>query len=803
VALAPEGITTSAEPTALSDGEVEPGMQEAPAPPSLQQEPDGLPSVSVIITACASQQALEHCLRSILRSEYDDFEVIVVDNGPPSSETARMLVRQFPGELRLRYVEAPWSSTSCARNTGLARAEAEIVAFTDDDVLVDRLWLRTSVEALLSDEGIVCVTGYCAPRDLDGEIRFLPERLGDGVRRTIHRLPDCRKENPLLLYTAGGLGPGAGPVMLTEVAREVGGFDPALGPATPACGGEHIDLLVRLLQSGYALSYEPSAIVWREHPVHAGRRRRQIYHHGVGLGAIIGKRLIAGPQRRDWLRAIPAALRYTRDPAPPADLDEPSSYPRHLKWLMRLGMLIGPIAYLVSALIARTRRLLGKQPSGPRPLRIVQRMVVGGETINVVWFGQAQSPRVRLSWRRADDQDATGSSEDLVAALTIIGSARPAATRSGKLRISAVVPARNAESWIESCLRSIRANHPAEVILVDGGSTDRTVELARPWVDRVIDDGGTGVAAARMMGVASATQPWIALVDADVVLPPTALQDLDQERSARHLVALQAGLHSVGEGDYWSQSLADHHNRGQSKQWFGVCASLIARDLLLAHPLDADLRSGEDIDLRIRLTRAGFPVGVSETMIGQHRFAHGFSFAGKQWLADGAGLGRMVRKHGRAALVSAMIPFAAAGLGLVRGVRDTLRPWPYFVGFAIGNYIGLWRGLVDRSVPASAPGRRLLVAGMVVWLLALPVGLALVAAALALLMLKLGHAAYEGRLLLVTLGIVAVAIPFEVGRGPGNGRFSAIARQVAPFTAWAMLLALILSAVRLAKVVGL
>jgi hypothetical protein len=307
-----------------------------------------------------------------------------------------------------------------------------------------------------------------------------------------------------------------------------------------------------------------------------------------------------------------------------------------------------------------------------------------------------------------------------------------------------------------------------------------------------------------MMGVASASQPWVALVDADVVLPPGALRELDQERRSRHLVALQAGLHSVGAGDYWSQSLADHHNQGRSKQWFGVCASLVSRDVLLANPLDGDLRSGEDIDLRIRLMRAGYPVGVSETMIGQHRFATGFAFAGNQWLADGAGLGRMVRKHGRAALVNAMIiPFAAAALGLVRGARHAMRPWPYFVAFAVGNYIGLWRGLIDRSVPAPGPARRFLVGSLVAWLLALPVLLGVATAASVWLLLKAGHAAYEGHLLLVTLATLAVAIPLEVGKGAGTGRFPSIARSLAPFAAWAMLLALVLSAVRLAKVVGL
>lgn len=775
----------------------------ADAPEVAGHDDTGAPSVSVIVTTRGNPPSLEGCLRSALQSDYDDFDVIVVDHGPPSRDAPRLLVRQFPGERRLRYLEEPWSSTSTARNTALSQTTATIVAFIDDDVVVDAHWIRRSVEALLAEEEVVCVTGRSASPQVLDATGFALDLSAEGWESRTYCRSDSANGHPLLACTAGGLGAGASPVMLTQVARELGGFDAALGPATPACGGEHIDLLVRLMQRGHTISYEPTAIVWREHPARAEAPRRQIYRYGIGLGAIISKRIIAGPARLAWLAAMPAAVRYSRNPAPQLDGDALRRYPIRLRWLMRLGMLVGPLAYLWSAFLARAHRLRPRQPVAPEPIRVVRRLVVGGETINLVWFDDAAAPRTRFSWRSGAHGEPGAQATEL-AASSAIELVLPATTEEGAPRISAVVPARNAEHWIESCLAAIRANHPAEIILVDGGSTDRTVELARPWIDKVIDDGGAGVAAARMMGVASASQPWIALVDADVVLPSTALRAMDRERRARQLVALQAGLHSVGAGDYWSRALADHHNGGKSRGWFGVCASLVSRDVLLANPLDADLASGEDIDLRIRLRTAGFPIGVSETMVGEHRFDRGFDFAGKQWLADGAGLGRMVRKHGRAALVNAMVvPFAAAALGLVRGVSHALRTWPYFAGFAVGNYIGLWRGLLDRKVPAPSPSRRLLVGAMLAWLAALPVVVVAAAGALAWLLFQACQAAYEGHLLLVILATLAVAIPLEVGKGAGEGRFPSIARSLAPLATWAMMLALMLSAVRLAKVVGM
>ena len=85
----------------------------------------------------------------------------------------------------------------------------------------------------------------------------------------------------------------------------------------------------------------------------------------------------------------------------------------------------------------------------------------------------------------------------------------------------------------------------------------------------------------------------------------------------------------------------------------------------------------------------------------------------------------------------------------------------------------------------------------------IPVVLVATVGALAWLLFQACHAAYEGHLLLVIVATLAVAIPLEVGKGAGEGRFPSIARALAPLAAWAMMLALALSAMRLAKVVGM
>src|SRR3990170_3218959 len=225
--------------------------------------------------------------------------------------------------------------------------------------------------------------------------------------------------------------------------------------------------------------------------------------------------------------------------------------------------------------------------------------------------------------------------------------------------LSVVVPARDAEAIVEACLRSVVRQGPAAVILVDGRSTDGTVEIARRYADVIVSDEGRGLPAARSIGARTATTPLVALVDADVILPDGSLAALLAEFERDGYTALQ--------------------------------------EVLLQHGFDASFESGEDIELRWRLAQSGAKAGVSRQVIVRHRFGDTFAFARGQFRADGRGLARMVRKHGWRGVRLLLLPAAAGARGILLSlVRRQPRWIPYYCAFSVLNYTAMLGELVRR-----------------------------------------------------------------------------------------------------------
>jgi O-antigen biosynthesis protein len=306
--------------------------------------------VSIVVPTCGNAVALERAIASILATRYEPLEVVVVENRPPASSTRRVVEERFAGEP-VSYVEEPRRGASWARNTGLARAEGDIVAFTDEDVVVDQHWIRNAVGAFEHASDVACVTGRILPLTLDTpqQRRFDQLTVFDkGSERRVFRIAESHAEEQLFPYAAGHVGSGANIFTRREAALSIGGFDPVLGPGTPTMGGEDLDLLIRFLQGGIAIVYDPSVVILHDHPDSLKRLRRHAYRYGIGLTAMLGKQLVHGPGRLELLQAIPAGVRYALNPNSRKNLQKSSDYPRSLDMLERFGMLLGPVAYVMS-----------------------------------------------------------------------------------------------------------------------------------------------------------------------------------------------------------------------------------------------------------------------------------------------------------------------------------------------------------------------------------------------------------------------------------------------------------------------
>lgn len=130
------------------------------------------PHVTVVLPTYNRADILPDSIESVLEQTYEDFELIVVDDG--SSDETGQVVDGFD-DPRLRYIRHETNQgISAARNTGIAHARGDIVAFqdSDDEWLPDKL--RRHVEAFDDappEVGVVYTGMY---REVDGDERYLP-----------------------------------------------------------------------------------------------------------------------------------------------------------------------------------------------------------------------------------------------------------------------------------------------------------------------------------------------------------------------------------------------------------------------------------------------------------------------------------------------------------------------------------------------------------------------------------------------------------------------------------------------------
>ncbi len=257
-------------------------------------------SVTVVLPTHRRPDGLARVLRSLAAQEDPGvpWNVVVVDNDAvPSSPKA---VDDIVLPVEARMVHEPRLGSAHARNRGLAEATGSIVAFIDDDVSAEPAWLRALIAPIPAGR----CTGSGGRVVLDPSVP-LPRWFASWMAGYLAEYGPADQEVDL---TEADLGPTlpepyiltANAAFRTQMLRDIGGFDPLLGPRVGIpIVNDDISLSRRFIAAGGVLRYVPEARVIHELPA-ARLTRRYITRRCYAQG------------RSDWLldRDFTSTLRF-------------------------------------------------------------------------------------------------------------------------------------------------------------------------------------------------------------------------------------------------------------------------------------------------------------------------------------------------------------------------------------------------------------------------------------------------------------------------------------------------------------
>ena len=234
------------------------------------------PKVSVVVASYNGARTLKLCLESLQRLNYPDYEVIFVDDG--STDTTQKIVEEaarvaprapYPPLINIRHEKN--FGLSIARNTGIAAAMGEIVAFTDSDCRADEDWLYYLVGSLENSEFV----GMGGPNLLPPEDSRVAAAVMVSPGGPAHVMLTDREAEHI---------PGCNMAFYKQALEGIGGFDPIFMKA-----GDDVDVCWRLQQAGCKIGFSPAAFVWHYRRSTVGAYLKQQEGYGEAEALLVRK----------------------------------------------------------------------------------------------------------------------------------------------------------------------------------------------------------------------------------------------------------------------------------------------------------------------------------------------------------------------------------------------------------------------------------------------------------------------------------------------------------------------------------
>jgi glucosyl-dolichyl phosphate glucuronosyltransferase len=230
------------------------------------------PFISVVVPTCNRSEPLLKCIESIRANIYPHYEIIVVDQSSDDAIPKQIVDLSYKDE-KIVYLHSQFRCSSDSRNRGWRVAKGDIIAFTDDDALVDPRWLEAYAEAFhQGNANVGMVGGRIEPVFQIPRPPWLPPEKD-------YLLPSFNAGSGLKPFPVESLPISVNFALKRSVIESIGGFDVRLGlkrgRRNANIGGEDSFLSMKVKEAGFLILYQGAAIVY--HPVIAQRLKRLFF----------------------------------------------------------------------------------------------------------------------------------------------------------------------------------------------------------------------------------------------------------------------------------------------------------------------------------------------------------------------------------------------------------------------------------------------------------------------------------------------------------------------------------------------
>ncbi len=225
--------------------------------------------ISAIVCTYNRKNFLSQCLDSFINQDYDNYEVIVVDDG--SVDGTDQMVGEYKknvySKVTFRYIKHEKNKgLGAARNTAVKNAQGEVVAFTDDDSIVSRDWVSNIAKYHLRYPDVAAVGGLV----FNGFEDNIIARIGQQI--VTYYLYDRLIDNNYTKFLVGN-----NQSYKKNAVEDVGYFEEGL-----IYGGEEAEIQNRLIKKGYKMIFSPDITVTHFQRSTLKSFLKQYYKYGIG-----------------------------------------------------------------------------------------------------------------------------------------------------------------------------------------------------------------------------------------------------------------------------------------------------------------------------------------------------------------------------------------------------------------------------------------------------------------------------------------------------------------------------------------